>query len=82
MLANRLLRPCRGSEMPIVDLFPEKYEVIPDKLLASVCAHVTVCTYHYVEVLTFCHVLACVHFARNILKIVYFYHVHSTDCRC
>lgn len=82
MLANRLLHPCRGNETPIVDLFPEKYEAIPDRLLASVCAYVAVCTNHYVEVLTFCHVLACVCLARIIPQNDPFYHVRSADRCC
>lgn len=50
MLANRLLRPSsRDCDVPIIDLFPERYQVIPDILLTSVCAYVTIYPHHYME---------------------------------
>ena len=35
--------------MLIIDLFPEKYQVLPDKLLTSVCAYVTTYNNHHIE---------------------------------
>jgi len=40
MLAHYLVRKCRGSE-PIIDLFPQNYQSIPEVLLSSVCAYVS-----------------------------------------
>ena len=40
MLAHYLVRKCRGSES-IIDLFPQNYQSIPEVLLSSVCAYVS-----------------------------------------
>ena len=41
MLAHYLVHGCRGGE-PIINLFPENYQTgIPEVLLSSVCAHVS-----------------------------------------
>ena len=40
MFAHYLIHRCRGGE-PIIDLFPQNYQSIPEVLLSSVCAYVS-----------------------------------------
>ncbi|KAL4062240.1 hypothetical protein V8B97DRAFT_2026897 [Scleroderma yunnanense] len=45
MITNHLIQPDKGSNTPIIDLFPKLYTVIPIKLISSACAYV-VCALH------------------------------------
>ena len=41
MLAHRLLRTAKNEDCPIIDVFPDSYTSIPDRLLSSICAYVS-----------------------------------------
>ena len=41
IIADCLMCPCKGSEMPLVDLFPNMYKVIPEVLLTSAYAYIS-----------------------------------------
>lgn len=41
MLAHRLIRPAKNDDFPIIDVFPETYRSIPDRLLSSICTYVS-----------------------------------------
>ena len=52
MIASCLIRPAKGSDMPVINLFPEQYMTIPDILVTSSCAYVCSCVGNKTSTLT------------------------------
>ena len=52
MIANCLIRTSKGSNMPIIDLFPKQYMKILDTLISSSCAYVCPCVSNISSTLT------------------------------
>jgi hypothetical protein len=40
ILANRIVRHVRGYGRSLLDIFPHKYNALPEELIADICAHV------------------------------------------